>query len=105
MMAEIFGKGTGCSKGRGGSMHLFAREVGILGTVPLVSATIPLAVGAGLASKVRSDGRVSVAFFGYGAMEEGPFHESANFAALYKLPIPFVSDNNYYSTPIPLLDA
>ncbi len=104
MMAEIFGKGNGCSKGRGGSMHLFAREVGILGTVPLVSATIPLAVGAGLASKVRSDGRVSVAFFGDGAMEEGPFHESANFAALYKLPILFVCENNYYASHMQLLE-
>jgi pyruvate dehydrogenase E1 component alpha subunit len=85
-------------------MHLFAREVGILGTVPLVSATIPLAVGAGLASKVRSDGRVSVAFFGDGAMEEGPFHESANFAALYKLPILFVCENNYYASHMQLLE-
>jgi pyruvate dehydrogenase E1 component alpha subunit len=63
MMAEILGKATGCADGRGGSMHLFAPEVGILGTVPLVAATIPLAVGTALASKLRRDGRVSVAVF------------------------------------------
>ena len=66
MMAEIFGKATGCSGGRGGSMHLIAKEVGILGTVPIVAGTIPLAVGAALAAKLRRDGAVSVAFFGDG---------------------------------------
>src|SRR3972149_2561260 len=64
MKAELFGKRTGCARGRGGSMHLVAPEVGILGTVPLVAATIPLAAGAGLASRLRGDKRVSVAFFG-----------------------------------------
>src|SRR5436853_739611 len=73
MMAELYGKATGCSKGRGGSMHLVAPEVGILGTVPLVAATIPFAVGAGLASKLREDRTVSVACFGVRAREEGPF--------------------------------
>jgi pyruvate dehydrogenase E1 component alpha subunit len=66
-MAELFGKTTGCSRGLGGSMHLFAEDVGILGTVPLVAATIPIAVGSALASKLRKDSRVSVAFFGDGA--------------------------------------
>lgn len=103
MMAELFGRRTGCSKGRGGSMHLFAGEVGILGTVPLVAATIPLAVGAGLASKLRSDGRVSVSFFGDGATEEGHFHESVNLAAVYRLPVIFVCENNFYSSHMPLL--
>lgn len=104
MMAEIYGKATGCSKGRGGSMHLIAPEVGILGTVPLVSATIPLAVGAGLASKLRSDGRVSVSFFGDGATEEGHFHESVNLAALYRLPVIFVCENNFYASHMSLLE-
>jgi acetoin:2,6-dichlorophenolindophenol oxidoreductase subunit alpha len=103
MMAELFGKTTGCSKGRGGSMHLLAAEVGILGTVPLVAATIPLAVGAGLASKLRADGRVSVSFFGDGAVEEGHFHESVNLAAVYRLPLIFVCENNFYASHMPLL--
>jgi len=104
MMAEIFGKSTGCSKGRGGSMHLVAPEVGVFGTVPLVAATIPLAVGAGLASRLRADGRVAVSFFGDGATEEGPFHESMNFAALSKLPVIFVCENNFYASHMPLAE-
>ena len=104
MMAEIFGKATGCSKGRGGSMHLVAPEVGIYGTVPLVGATIPLAVGTGLASKLRGDRRVSVPFFGDGATDEGHFHESVNLAALYRLPVVFVCENNLYSSHMPLLE-
>lgn len=104
MMAEIYGKATGCSKGRGGSMHVVAPEVGILGTVPLVAATIPLAVGAGLASKLRGDGRVSVSFFGDGATEEGHFHESVNLAAVYRLPVIFVCENNFYASHMHLLE-
>lgn len=104
MMAELYGKATGCSKGRGGSMHLVAPEVGILGTVPLVAATIPLAVGAALAAKLRGDGRVSVSFFGDGATEEGHFHESLNLAAVYRLPVLFVCENNFYSSHMQLLE-
>lgn len=104
MMAEIFGKATGCSKGRGGSMHVIAPEVGILGTVPLVAATIPLAVGAGLASKLRGERRVSVSFLGDGAVEEGHFHESMNLAALYKLPVIFVCENNLYASHMSLAE-
>lgn len=104
MMAELHGKASGCSMGRGGSMHLFAPEVGIPGTVPLVSATIPLAVGSGLASKIRGDGKVSVSFFGDGATEEGHFHESVNLAALYKLPVLFICENNFYSSHMHLLE-
>jgi len=103
LMAEMYGKATGCSKGRGGSMHVIATEVGILGTVPLVAATIPLAVGAGLACKLRGDGRVSVPFFGDGATEEGHFHESLNMAALYRLPVVFVCENNLYASHMHLL--
>lgn len=104
LMAEIFCKSTGCSNGRGGSMHLTAPEVGVLGTVPLVGATIPLAVGAGLASKLRNDGNVSVSFFGDGATEEGVFHESMNLAAFYKLPVIFVCENNFYASHLSLTE-
>jgi pyruvate dehydrogenase E1 component alpha subunit len=104
MMAEIHGKSTGCSRGRGGSMHLLATGVGILGTVPLVSATIPLAVGSALAAKLRSETRVSVCFFGDGATEEGHFHESVNLAAVYQLPVIFVCENNFYASHMSLLD-
>jgi pyruvate dehydrogenase E1 component alpha subunit len=104
MMAEILGKVDGCSGGRGGSMHLFDASVGILGTVPLVAATIPLAVGAAMAAKIRGDGRVSVSFFGDGATEEGHFHESMNLAALYHLPVLFVCENNLYASHMGLLE-
>ncbi len=102
MMAEILGKSMGCSQGRGGSMHLLASARGIYGTVPLVGATIPLAVGAGLASRIRQDHNVAVSFFGDGATEEGHFHESLNLAALYRLPVVFVCENNFYSTHMAL---
>ena len=98
MMAEIFGKATGCARGRGGSMHLVDPAQGIFGTVPLVAATIPLAVGAALSAKLRGTEQVAVAFFGDGATDEGHFHESLNLAALYRLPVVFVCENNFYST-------
>lgn len=104
MMAEILGKETGCSKGRGGSMHLIAKEVGILGTVPLVAATIPLSIGTALASKMKKDGAISVCFFGDGATEEGHFHESMNLAAVYRLPVIFVCENNFYASHMSLLE-
>lgn len=104
MMAELFGKSTGCSKGRGGSQHLFAPQVGLLGTVPLVGATISLAVGAGLAFKLRKEPRVSVAFFGDGAAEEGTLHESMNLAATHRLPALFVCENNFFASHMSLLE-
>jgi len=104
LMAELFGKVTGCAKGRGGSMHIMRKEIGVLGTVPLVAATIPLAVGAALASKLRGDGRVSVSFFGDGATEEGHFHESLNLAALHQLPVIFVCENNFFASHMHLLE-
>lgn len=104
MMAEILGKETGCAKGRGGSMHLIAKGVGILGTVPLVAATIPLSVGSALASKMKKDGLVSVSFFGDGATEEGHFHESMNLAAVFRLPVIFVCENNFYASHMSLLE-
>jgi TPP-dependent pyruvate/acetoin dehydrogenase alpha subunit len=104
LMAEIFGKKDGCSRGRGGSMHLIALDKGILGTVPIVAGTIPLAVGAAMASSLRKEDRVSVAFFGDGAMEEGTFHESLNLAAIYRLPVIFVCENNLYASHLSLAE-
>ncbi len=104
MMAEIFVRSTGCSGGRGGSMHLFDSSVGVWGTVPLVAATIPLAVGAGLTAKLRSSGEVAVAFFGDGATEEGHFHEALNMASLYQLPVVFVCENNLYASHMSLFE-
>jgi pyruvate dehydrogenase E1 component alpha subunit len=98
LMAEIFCRRTGCSAGRGGSMHVCAPEVGVLGTVPIVAATIPLAVGAALAFKLRREPRVAVTFFGDGATEEGHFHESLNLAGVNRLPVLFVCENNLYSS-------
>ena len=104
MMAELYGKETGCSHGRGGSMHLLAKDVGILGTVPMVGATIPMAAGSALVSSIKQDGKVSVAFFGDGATEEGVFHEALNFASLKKLPVIFVCENNLYSSHLRIED-
>ncbi len=98
LFAEILGKTTGCSGGRGGSMHLLAEEQGILGTVPIVAGTVPLAVGAAMAYKMRKEARVAVAFFGDGTVEEGHVHESMNLAALYRLPVVFICENNLYSS-------
>lgn len=98
LFAEVLGAETGCSEGRGGSMHLLAAEHGILGTVPIVAATVPLAVGAALAYKMRRESRVAVAFFGDGTIEEGHVHESLNLAAVYQLPVIFVIENNLYAS-------
>jgi pyruvate dehydrogenase E1 component alpha subunit len=98
MFAEILGKETGCSGGRGGSMHLLAATEGLLGTVPIVAGTVPLSVGAAMSYKMRGLRHVAVAFFGDGTLEEGHVHESMNLAALYKLPVLFVCENNLYSS-------
>jgi pyruvate dehydrogenase E1 component alpha subunit len=97
-MAEIFGRATGCSGGRGGSMHLVSPDRGILGTVPIVAATVPLAVGAALAAKLQRKDTVAVAFFGDGTLEEGHVHEAMNLAALHRLPVVFVCENNLYAS-------
>jgi TPP-dependent pyruvate/acetoin dehydrogenase alpha subunit len=98
MFAEIYGMSSGCSRGRGGSMHLIDIENGIMGVAPIVAGTISLAVGAALASKIRKDNRITVSFFGDGATGEGVLYESLNFASLKKLPIIFACENNLYST-------
>ncbi|MDO9289154.1 MAG: thiamine pyrophosphate-dependent dehydrogenase E1 component subunit alpha, partial [Thermodesulfovibrionales bacterium] len=101
MMAEFYGRKTGCSKGKGGSMHLCDPENGILGSTAIVGGGIPIAVGAALASFMKGTDTVSVAFFGDGAMDEGTFHESMNFASLKKLPVVFLCENNFYATNSP----
>ena len=102
MMAELYGKETGCSKGRGGSMHLASPDVGLPGSSAIVAGTIPLAVGTALAFSLQKRDNVSVAFFGDGAANEGTFYESLNFASLKKLPVIFVCENNFYSTHMPI---
>ncbi len=97
MMAEIYGKVTGCCQGKGGSMHLVDLPSRFLGAVLIVGSTIPIAVGAALGTVMEGEQRVTVVFLGEGATEEGVFHESLNFAALKKLPVIFVCENNYFS--------
>lgn len=98
IMDEVLGKATGCSRGMGGSMHLFAQECGFYGSVPIVAGTVPLAVGAGLAAKKDGKGDIGVAFFGDGACEEGVVHESLNMAAALDIPVLFVVENNLFSS-------
>lgn len=102
MLAEIYGKATGCCGGKGGSMHLTDREAGFIGATPIVGSTVPIAVGAAFTAKMQGQGRVVVIFFGDGAMETGVVHESLNFAVLKSLPVLFVCENNLYSVYSPL---
>lgn len=102
MFAEICGKAAGCVGGRGGSMHLMDVDKGMMASIPIVSSSIPVAVGSALADKRMRTGKVTVAFFGDASVEEGVYHESANFASLHKLPVVFVCENNLYSVYTPL---
>ena len=102
MIAELHGKETGCCRGRGGSMHLVDLAAGFVGAVPIVGSTIPIATGLAFADRRLNRDRVTVAFLGEAATEEGVFHESVNFATLHKLPIVFVCENNLYSVYSPL---
>jgi len=97
LLAELYGRETGCAGGRGGSMHLVDPEAGFLGATSILSSSIPIAVGAALAATLCGEPRVAVTFFGDGATEEGIFYESLNFAALKRLPVIFVCENNLYS--------
>lgn len=97
IMAEMFGKANGCSGGRGGSMHLFDRTRKFYGGNAIVGGGLPLAVGLALADKMQNRPRVTVCFFGDGACCEGEFHESLNLAALWKLPVVFLLENNFYA--------
>jgi TPP-dependent pyruvate/acetoin dehydrogenase alpha subunit len=105
LVGEIYCKETGCSRGRGGSMHIIAPQIGMIGSAPIVAGTIPLALGAALASRIRKEKRVTVSFFGDGAAGEGVLYESLNFAALKKLPIIFACENNFYSTHMPIREC
>lgn len=97
MVAELYGRSTGCCGGRGGSMHLIDLDAGFLGSTPIVGGTVPLAVGSAWASSLTQSGQITVVFFGDGCFEEGVVHESMNFAALHKLPVIFVCENNKFS--------
>jgi pyruvate dehydrogenase E1 component alpha subunit len=101
IFAELYGKKTGCSSGKGGSMHLISMENSIMGTSAIVGGGIPIAVGTALASKMIGNGNIAVVFFGDGAVDEGVFYECLNFSALKKLPIIFVCENNLYATNSP----
>ncbi len=98
LFAEFYGRSTGCSRGKGGSMHIIDKSKGILGTSAIVGGGIPMGVGTALASRIKGDGKVSIIFFGDGAYDEGVFYESFNFATLKKLPVVFVCENNFYAT-------
>ena len=104
LLAEIYGKAAGCTGGRGGSMHLTDHDKGLIASVPIVGSSIPLAVGTALSDQIDGNQNASVAFFGDAAVEEGVFHESANFAGLHKLPVVFVCENNGYALYTPLKD-
>lgn len=103
--AELFGKATGCSQGRGGSMHLFAPEIGLMGTSGIVGPSILQGTGAGYTFRLKGEDRVSVAFFGDGAVSNGAFHEGLNMAAIWDLPVVYVCENNLYATEVAFSDA
>jgi TPP-dependent pyruvate/acetoin dehydrogenase alpha subunit len=97
MLAELYGKVDGCASGKGGSMHLIDLSVNFLGCVPIVGSTIPIGVGASFGAKLQDRSAITVVFFGDAATETGVFHESINFAAVHRLPVLFVCENNLYS--------
>jgi 2-oxoisovalerate dehydrogenase E1 component len=101
LIAELFGRATGCSQGRGGSMHLFKPEIGLMGTSGIVGPCLLQATGAGYSFKVLQSDRVAVAFFGDGAVNNGAFHEALNLASIWKLPVLFVCENNQFATEVP----
>src|SRR5215204_3392743 len=100
-MAEMLGKVTGCSKGKGGSMHFTDPSVGLLGANAIVAAGIPHAAGAALAAQMQKSNRVALTFFGEGAVNQGVFHETLNLAVIWKLPLVLVCENNLYSEMTP----
>jgi 2-oxoisovalerate dehydrogenase E1 component len=101
LIAELFGRETGCSRGRGGSMHLFSPEIGMMGTSGIVGPCLLQACGGGYSSKILKNGTVAVAFFGDGAVNNGAFHEGLNMASIWKLPVLFICENNQYATEVP----
>ena len=105
LIAELFGKATGCSQGRGGSMHLFSPEVGMMGTSGIVAPCILQAAGAGYSFKLLRCEQVGVAFFGDGAVANGAFHEGINLATNWQLPVLFVCENNQFATEVAFADT
>jgi len=105
VIAELLGRVTGVSHGRGGSMHVFSPEVGMLGTSGIVGPSILLAAGVAYAFRLAKSERVSVAFFGDGASNNGAFHEGLNMASIWKLPVLFVCENNQYATEVPFVSV
>jgi pyruvate dehydrogenase E1 component alpha subunit len=105
VMAELWGRKTGCSGGRGGSMHLYSREYGLLGTNGIVGYSFHLGAGAAFTARYQGTAQVAVAFFGDGAANLGSFHEIVNMAAIWKLPVVFVCENNLYATELSFLKA
>ncbi len=105
LFAEVLGRATGCSGGRGGSMHLFKPEIGFLGSSGIVGPSITLAAGTGYAARILKIDRVGVAFFGDGATNNGSFHEGINLATAWDLPTLFVCENNMYATEVPYAKA
>lgn len=101
LIAELYGRENGCSHGRGGSMHLFAPEIGLMGTSGIVGPCILQATGAGYSFRLMKTGNVAVAFFGDGAVNNGAFHEGLNMASIWKLPVLFVCENNEFATEVP----
>lgn len=97
VMAELFGKITGCSKGKGGSMHMWSNELGLFGGNAIVAAQLTIATGVALAAQYQGEDSVTVCFFGDGAVDEGAFHESLNLASLWQLPVVYICENNQYS--------
>jgi len=97
MIAELYGKATGCAKGKGGSMHLLDIDKGFMGSTAIVGNSIPLGVGLALSMQLQAQKQIAVVFLGDGAIEEGVFYEAANFAAVRQLPVLFVCENNFYS--------
>lgn len=105
LFAELYGRATGCSRGRGGSMHLFAPEIGLMGTSGIVGPSILQAAGAGYSFMLLKTRGVAVAFFGDGAVNNGAFHEGLNLASIWKLPVLFVCENNEFATEVPFAYA
>jgi len=97
VMAELFGKTTGCSKGKGGSMHMWSNELGLMGGNAIVAAQMPIAAGVALAMQYQCLDTIGACFFGDGAVDEGAFHESLNLASSWKLPVVYICENNQYS--------
>ena len=102
MMAEIMGKSTGYCKGKGGSMHICDETIGIVGCTGIVGAGIPIATGVGLAFQIKRTDQVCVCFFGEGSTNTGAFHEGINLAAVWKLPVIFICENNLYAISVPI---